>query len=361
MALEFSPQSQQNTMCGIKRKADSTPSSMFTKLDWLDSVVADVTASEISAHESSVDKKVKVEPCLQEFFINMLQSRGYPASTHATLACGYSNQPTVRLLPVTIFLNNLMRFSQFSGTISCLLQQHQMLSYGLAFTDAIRTSNLQRAKSFLFEKGLNPNACNKFGESVVHVVCRRGNHTMLQLLLEAGCSVQVCDDFGRTPLHDACWTSEPNFELISMLLDQDPWLLSLKDRRGTTPLGYVKYDSHCRLWREYLLKVADKYWPAHDVRADNTCDNELKRSSDSLPTIPPLALLEPNSRPIPDPKISSSLETLERVANELQLEVSDQSQNTGSADDLKRITSLSTGGNSLFRAPSHPLVKKVTY
>jgi hypothetical protein len=333
MALEFSPQSQQNTMCGMKRKADSTPSSMFTKLDWLDSVVADVTASKISSHESSVDKKVKVEPCLQEFFINMLQSRGYPASTHATLACGYSNQPT----------------------------QHQMLSYGLAFTDAIRTSNLQRARSFLFEKGLNPNACNKFGESVVHVVCRRGNHTMLQLLLDAGCSVQVCDDFGRTPLHDACWTSEPNFELISMLLDQDPWLLSLKDRRGTTPLGYVKYDSHCRLWREYLSKVADNYWPAHDVRTDNTSHDELKRSSDSLPTIPPLALLEPNSRPIPDPKISPSLETLERVANGLQEEVSDQSQNAVSANVLKRITSISTGANSLFRAPNRSIVKKITY
>ena len=80
----------------MKRKADSTPSSMFTKLDWLDSTVADATASKMPAHESAVEKKVKVEPCLHDFFINMLQSRGYPGSTHATLDCGYSNQPTVR-------------------------------------------------------------------------------------------------------------------------------------------------------------------------------------------------------------------------------------------------------------------------
>lgn len=275
------------------------------------------------------------------------------------------NQRYVRLLQRNHALN-LMHTSHYVYTLSCISQQHQVLSYGLAFTDAIRTSNLQRTKSFLFEKGLNPNACNKFGESVVHVVCRRGNHTMLQLLLEAGCSVQVCDDFGRTPLHDACWTSEPNFELVSILLDQDPWLLSLKDRRGTTPLGYIKYDSHCRLWREYLIEVADKYWPARNVDIGNICQNELKISTDSSPAIPPLTLLEPNSRPIPDPKISSSLETLERVANGLQPEVSDQNQGQSPEDEghgvvIKRITSASAGTNSLFRTSSHSLVKKITY
>ena len=80
---------------------------------------------------------------------------------------------------------------------SQIYQQHQVKSYGLAFTKAVRSSNLQQIKSFVFEAGLNPNACNKFGESVVHMVCRRGCHAVLQVLIEAGCSVQVCDDFGR--------------------------------------------------------------------------------------------------------------------------------------------------------------------
>jgi ankyrin repeat protein len=202
-------------------------------------------------------------------------------------------------------------------------QQHQISSYGVAFTKAIRSSNLLQVRTFLFEAGLNPNACNKFGESVIHLVCRQRNHEMLGLLLEAGCSVQVCDDFGRTPLHDACWTSSPNFKLISMLLDHDPWLLCLQDCRGSTPLGYVKDDSHYRLWIEYLDQVADKYWPCipDDVSAvssDGPSDCPLL---DKLPRVncrtPPLVLVEPNSRPIVTTELLSSLEVIERVANGL--------------------------------------------
>lgn len=153
-------------------------------------------------------------------------------------------------------------------------------------------------------------------------MCRQRNHEMLGLLLEAGCSVQVCDDFGRTPLHDACWTSSPNFELISMLLDQDPWLLCLQDCRGSTPLGYVKDHSHYRLWIEYLDQVADKYWPFIPDCASAVSPNGPNESARlELPrvisTTPPLVLVEPNSRPIVKTELLSSLEVIERVANGL--------------------------------------------
>ena len=162
---------------------------------------------------------------------------------------------------------------------------------------------------------------------------------MLQVFLDAGCSVQVCDDFGRTPLHDACWTSTPNFELISMLLDQDPWLLLLKDRRGTTPFGYVKYESSCFLWKEYLEEVADKYWPNRENVNPHEISNwaELKASRDARPCRAPLVLMKPNSRPISDPKLVSSLEVLEQVANGLEPQDGKKSQceHIGS---IKRIT-----------------------
>ncbi|KAL7515559.1 hypothetical protein ACHAXN_012719 [Cyclotella atomus] len=319
MALQIP---QQNTICGLKRKRQGN-SSMFSNIDWLDQVVADVSTAkpfhEAATPAVAVEEKVKVEPCLQGFFINMLQSRGYPATTYASLACGYNNKPT----------------------------QHQVSSYGIAFTDAIRSSNYQKVKQFLFSHHLHPNACNKFGESVVHAVCRRGNHSILALLLEAGCSVQVCDDFGRTPLHDACWTSQPNFELISMLLDKDPWLLSLKDRRGTTPLGYVKYDSHCKLWMEYLKEVSDKYWPC--VKDDISLP-DLKISS--MPRIPPLASLEPNSRPIPEPEVQSSLEVLERVANGLNPDDDGKGHQERPSGLIKRITHDPAKVKGLFPASS---------
>lgn len=102
MALQCSPE-QNAVVCNLKRNHEAI--SMFSNIDWLDQVVADVSKKK-PCHAPSVtapaaaptEKKAKpVEPCLQEFFTNMLRSRGYPATTHSTLSCGYSNKPTVSL------------------------------------------------------------------------------------------------------------------------------------------------------------------------------------------------------------------------------------------------------------------------
>ncbi|KAL7526427.1 hypothetical protein ACHAXR_002399, partial [Thalassiosira sp. AJA248-18] len=166
-----------------------------------------------------------------DFFTAMLQARGYPATTVCSLKCGYHNSPT----------------------------KHQTTSYGFSLTKAIRSSDTITARSLL-SAGLHPNACNKFGESIVHAACRRSDYTMLRALLEAGSTVQVTDDFGRTPLHDACWTSSPNFDTIRLLLDQNPWLLCIMDCRGSTPPGYVR-KAHWGLWIGFLGAIADRYWP----------------------------------------------------------------------------------------------------
>lgn len=43
---------------------------------------------------------------------------------------------------------------------------------------------------------------NRFGESFMHIACRRGSTEVLEFLLqEAKCSLRVHDDYGRTPLH----------------------------------------------------------------------------------------------------------------------------------------------------------------
>ena len=66
---------------------------------------------------------------------------------------------------------------------------------------AIRRNDTSTIRNLL-RIGLSPNPCNKFGESVVHMICRCGYVDMLEVFLEFGCNLQVCDDFGRTPLHD---------------------------------------------------------------------------------------------------------------------------------------------------------------
>jgi len=82
--------------------------------------------------------------------------------------------------------------------------------------------------------------CNTHGESILHLVCRRGSEDMLRFLMEeAGVSVRIRDDKGRTPFHDACWTENPKFDLVFALLESSPELLFVQDHRGHTPLSYV--------------------------------------------------------------------------------------------------------------------------
>ena len=182
-------------------------------------------------------------------------------------------------------------------------------------TKAIRSSDIITARSLL-ASGLHPNACNKFGESIVHTACRRGDYTMLRALIEAQSSVQVTDDFGRTPLHDACWTTTPNFDTIRLLLDKDPWLPCILDCRGTAPLGYVR-KAHWALWIGFLGAIADRYWPDLSIVGSNDVSNDGGSDNKQRHTIPPLALLEPNTRPLPDPCVENvmTLEIVEQLAN----------------------------------------------
>jgi ankyrin repeat protein len=176
----------------------------------------------------------------------------------------------------------------------------------------------------MLDAGLSPNPCNNFGESLVHMVCRRGDHKLLRILLEAGCSLQVTDDYGRTPLHDACWRADPSFETVTLILDSDKHLLNLLDCRGAAPLSYVgreRYD----VWIEFLTSKMDQFWPIRD----------LAEEGEERP--PPLTLRQPHSLPIPDPGHALSLDVAAMVANgKMQPEEAlflDDSESEGDSDD----------------------------
>jgi len=118
----------------------------------------------------------------------------------------------------------------------------QIASYDAEVTAAVRSGDVPRLRSMV-ESGRDLQCSNRFGESIVHMACRRGSLDVVRFLLdEAGVSVRVRDDFGRTPLHDACWTTTPAFELVRTILRMEPDLLLVSDRRGHTPLGYVRRD-----------------------------------------------------------------------------------------------------------------------
>eukprot|EP00339_Tiarina_fusa_P027282 CAMPEP_0117024052 /NCGR_PEP_ID=MMETSP0472-20121206/17896_1 /TAXON_ID=693140 ORGANISM="Tiarina fusus, Strain LIS" /NCGR_SAMPLE_ID=MMETSP0472 /ASSEMBLY_ACC=CAM_ASM_000603 /LENGTH=319 /DNA_ID=CAMNT_0004730363 /DNA_START=58 /DNA_END=1017 /DNA_ORIENTATION=+ len=112
-------------------------------------------------------------------------------------------------------------------------------AHNFEITVAARRGDLAYLQA-CFEEGKSLQCCNRHGESIVHIVCRRGWNKILKFMIEkAGVKVMVKDDVGRTPLHDAAWTADPNFKLVKTLLTQVPEMMHVKDSRNHTPLSYV--------------------------------------------------------------------------------------------------------------------------
>jgi len=130
---------------------------------------------------------------------------------------------------------------------------------------AVRSAELSRLVELRGE-GRSMDACNRFGESVMHMACRRGAAPMVKFLIaDCGLSVRISDDFGRTPLHDACWTANPSFDVVTMLLNSDRHLVSVADSRACLPLSYVHEDHWCA-WCKFLLDHKDTWWHRNEVK-----------------------------------------------------------------------------------------------
>jgi len=133
-------------------------------------------------------------------------------------------------------------------------------SYCQEAVDAIRSGDLDLLRK-LFSGGTNLQCANRFGESLIHMACRRSHRDVVSFLVnEAGVSLRVRDDYGRTPFHDACWRPELDLELIDMLLEKEPKLILLSDKRGHSPLDYTRR-SHWAELIPFLLERSEKFLP----------------------------------------------------------------------------------------------------
>lgn len=195
----------------------------------------------------------------QKYLDVLLRSRGYSDARYKTLEGGYYSKPTAL----------------------------QIASYSVYLNDVIRHKTADEVKEIV-GSGLSPNACNQFGESLVHNVCRRGEYEKLKVLVDLGCQIQVADDYGRTPMHDACWSPNPCFEVIELLLEKDVRLFQMTDARDSTPLKYIHRDLWAK-WINFLEVNKDRYWPFRDV---------VELGDEQAPA---LHCLKPNSCPVPDP------------------------------------------------------------
>mmetsp|Transcript_2047 Transcript_2047/g.2872 ORF Transcript_2047/g.2872 Transcript_2047/m.2872 type:complete len:153 (+) Transcript_2047:367-825(+) len=130
--------------------------------------------------------------------------------------------------------------------------QQEMEAYDNDVISAIRNRDINTLRR-MKKEGRSLNACNRFGESLLHMACRRGFPDVVQFLITEGeARITVKDDYGRTPLHDACWTPTPNYEVMEVLLSViEPSMLLTEDVRGHTPFDYSRRE-HWDSWVEFL-------------------------------------------------------------------------------------------------------------
>lgn len=132
----------------------------------------------------------------------------------------------------------------------------QIDAYDNDIVRAVRMRNIDDLRA-MHLSGKEMQCANRFGESILHIACRRGFVDVIRFLVdEAGLSVKVRDDYGRTVLHDACWTVNPNEELVEYLISKCPDLLFFNDKRGSAPLEYVRKE-HWDTWLRFLSKRRD--------------------------------------------------------------------------------------------------------
>lgn len=127
----------------------------------------------------------------------------------------------------------------------------QIEAYSNDALSAVRTSDVDSLRQ-LHSAGHSLECCNRFGESLLHVACRRSSAEIVSFLLnEAKVSPRIRDDYGRTPLHDACWRGNPEYEIVELLLSVEPRLAFVKDVRGHKPFQYARRE-HWGGWRKFI-------------------------------------------------------------------------------------------------------------
>lgn len=138
--------------------------------------------------------------------------------------------------------------------------QENFDSYSQDAVDAVRSNDVARLRR-IHNEGKSLQCCNRFGESLIHLACRRSEKEVVDFLINEGCvSLRVRDDYGRTPMHDACWRTEANIDLLDILIQREPELMMMSDKRGHTPLDYARRE-HWKVLIPFLLKRADTFQP----------------------------------------------------------------------------------------------------
>ena len=157
---------------------------------------------------------------------------------------------------VHLKVKSALKLESYFPTIS----EAQMATYNNEIVQLARMNDVTALQEYYQKHGRDSMNCyNRFGEGLLNMACRRGFTEMVQFLLSPNVylPVRVRDDGGRTPLHDACWYPEPQLDVCTMIIQRDPSLLLVADKRGYTPFQYAR-KSDWLIWRKFLVQHLDQ-------------------------------------------------------------------------------------------------------
>lgn len=100
-------------------------------------------------------------------------------------------------------------------------------------SDAHDKEALVNCARYILERGVDPDAMDKYKTTALMYACTKGHEALVSLLLDAKCDVNKFDNEGFTALHSACMYTHSN--IVKLLLEHGVEK-NIKDRRGRTPL-----------------------------------------------------------------------------------------------------------------------------
>jgi len=147
------------------------------------------------------------------------------------------------------------RIQAFDAEVAKLVAQGDIVTLRKHYHQQYRRQQNEEDHGDQTNADLVVNACNKVtGETLLHTACQSGSYRVVSFLVKRGGGancLQVRDNSGKSPLIDACWTNQPNFDIIRLLLQKAPCLLFAPDKRGFLPLQYVPRECY-EVWNDFL-------------------------------------------------------------------------------------------------------------
>jgi len=169
----------------------------------------------------------------------------------------FPKEPDQKNCPAALLRSLFPVRKRVRATMTTRVTDEHLEGYNRETVQAIRENNIEQLRQ-VAESGQSLTACNRNGESLLHLACRRGNVAIVRYMIESGADVTFADDLGRTCLHDVCWRPEPDFELMEVLFAVvTPDQLLQEDRRGHICFDYCR-KQHWEQWSKFLQKHATR-------------------------------------------------------------------------------------------------------